>query len=122
MLGLEALAILYSLPYTLLLWGMVSFLVGFAWNCFYATNTKSRAIMVAAWAIFVGLTGWCMWMGWVRYEDNVRGVVGDGGAANSGGVVNADPGLQPKGYDLERERGGSRLSRISSRAHLYPPA
>ncbi|TEB20605.1 hypothetical protein FA13DRAFT_1742773 [Coprinellus micaceus] len=112
MLGLEALAILYSLPlHTPFVGnGLRSWWVsrGIA---FYATNTKNRAIMVAAWAIFVGLIGWCIVDGLGPFTRIMsRGVVG------SGGAVNAEPRTSTKEFYDFGERG-----RAGSRAHLYPP-
>ncbi|KAJ2925385.1 hypothetical protein H1R20_g11714, partial [Candolleomyces eurysporus] len=67
-LGLETLAILYSLPYALLLWGMVSFLAAIGWNCFDGSNTATRFIMGAAWVALAVLVLWCVWMGWQPHE------------------------------------------------------
>ncbi|KAH6917967.1 hypothetical protein BKA70DRAFT_1415993 [Coprinopsis sp. MPI-PUGE-AT-0042] len=67
-LGLETLAILYSLPYAMLLWGMVSFLAAFAWHCFDLTNAATRTVMGAAWVVFAALVIWCVWMGWVHHD------------------------------------------------------
>ncbi|KAH6917962.1 hypothetical protein BKA70DRAFT_1554131 [Coprinopsis sp. MPI-PUGE-AT-0042] len=67
-LGLETLAILYSLPYAMLLWGMVSFLAAFAWNCFDATNIATRTVVGTAWIVLAALVVWCVWMGWAHYE------------------------------------------------------
>ncbi|KAH6917978.1 hypothetical protein BKA70DRAFT_1554146 [Coprinopsis sp. MPI-PUGE-AT-0042] len=67
-LGLETLAVLYSLPYVLLLFGMVSFVAAFAWHCFDSTNISTRAIMGPAWAMFAALVVWCVWVGWAHHE------------------------------------------------------
>ncbi|OBZ67954.1 hypothetical protein A0H81_12486 [Grifola frondosa] len=37
-LGLETLAIIYSLPYALLMWAMITFLLAFAFECFFDTD------------------------------------------------------------------------------------
>ncbi|TFK26157.1 hypothetical protein FA15DRAFT_667838 [Coprinopsis marcescibilis] len=70
-LGLETLAILYSLPYALLLWGMASFLAAFAWNCFENSSISTRTIMGVAWFILFALLVWTVWMGWVHSESEV---------------------------------------------------
>ncbi|EAU89448.2 hypothetical protein CC1G_07674 [Coprinopsis cinerea okayama7 len=72
-LGLETLAILYSLPYALLLWGMFSFLAAFAWNCFDLTNAATRTIMGIAWVLFTGMVIWCVWMGWAGHPPSDTG-------------------------------------------------
>ncbi|TFK73482.1 hypothetical protein BDN72DRAFT_183056 [Pluteus cervinus] len=63
-LGLERLAILYSSPYALLIWAMVSFLLAFALLWFSDSSHTTQ--------IFVGIAGlavstlivWCIWMMW----------------------------------------------------------
>lgn len=119
-LGLETLAILYSLPYALLLWGMVSFLAGFAWNCFDASNTSTRVIMGAAWAAFGALVGWCVWMGWVHYEDSDRAApraedVTDDDAGATDAKSDTGEVLRSEKHGSTRPGTDSRMSRHSGR-------
>ncbi|KAH6917975.1 hypothetical protein BKA70DRAFT_1175313 [Coprinopsis sp. MPI-PUGE-AT-0042] len=74
-LGLETLAILYSLPYVMLLWGqvlrsycMMSFLAAFAWHCLDSTEFFTRTIMISAFVVLSALVTWCVWVGWVHHE------------------------------------------------------
>ncbi|KAF9010167.1 hypothetical protein BDQ17DRAFT_1004423 [Cyathus striatus] len=62
--GLEVLAIVYSLPYALLMWGVVGFLVAIAWMCMADANAATRALTGLAWLAIAVLTGLCVWMGW----------------------------------------------------------
>jgi len=65
--GVETLAILYSLPYALLLWGMLTFLCAFSIENFI---TKDRAPIYAtgvAWVIVGCLILWCIYAAW---DDN----------------------------------------------------
>lgn len=63
-LGLETLSILYSLPYALLMWAMVAFLIAFACECFfyrYAAAVYSTAVF---WFIIGALILWCILTMW----------------------------------------------------------
>ncbi|KAF6764223.1 hypothetical protein DFP72DRAFT_416920 [Ephemerocybe angulata] len=112
-LGLETLAILYSLPYALLLWGMVSFLAAFAWNCFDTSNIATRTIMGAAWVAFAVLVLWCVWMGWVKYEHDDVPDGGDGEDAENTTGGNGSSASQHSGASTKERasRPGSRASR-----------
>ncbi|KDR80110.1 hypothetical protein GALMADRAFT_242351 [Galerina marginata CBS 339.88] len=63
-LGLETLAILYSLPYTLLMWGMVSFLAAFGFMCFQNSSIQTRAVVGPFFVIVLILIFWCMCTLW----------------------------------------------------------
>jgi len=52
--GLEPLAILYALPYALLMWSTLSFLVAFMYTCFFSSNLATR-ILVGGVLIAVGV-------------------------------------------------------------------
>jgi len=43
--GLEPLAILYALPYALLMWSMLSFLLAFMYTCFFSSNLATRFLV-----------------------------------------------------------------------------
>ncbi|TEB20604.1 hypothetical protein FA13DRAFT_1717582 [Coprinellus micaceus] len=51
MLGPEIYAILYSIPYSLLIYSMVAFSVAFGLNCFQDSNTPTKVIVAVAWSI-----------------------------------------------------------------------
>ncbi|KAF9444237.1 hypothetical protein P691DRAFT_786995 [Macrolepiota fuliginosa MF-IS2] len=63
-LGLETLAIMYSLPFALLMWGMIAFVVAFCLNCFQDTTSVTRGVVGAACLLVAILVGWCVWVGW----------------------------------------------------------
>lgn len=88
-LGLETLAIMFSLPYALLMWGMVAFLAAFCLNCFQKANPATRAIVGIAILSICVLIFWCIWMAWDKKSaDPVDAaavpvdVDGDGSAKN----------------------------------------
>ncbi|KAH0579355.1 hypothetical protein H2248_003495 [Termitomyces sp. 'cryptogamus'] len=60
----EALAIMYSLPYVLLVWGITTFLVGFLLMCFVKTTATVRSIVGTATFLMCGLILWCIVMFW----------------------------------------------------------
>ncbi|KAG6889441.1 hypothetical protein C0995_001209 [Termitomyces sp. Mi166 len=62
--GFETLAIVYSLPYALLTWGMATFLVAFLLMCFVKATTFVRSIVAIATVLILGLILWCVWMFW----------------------------------------------------------
>ncbi|KAJ7485389.1 hypothetical protein FB451DRAFT_1127570 [Mycena latifolia] len=63
-LGLEALAFLYSLPYAMLIWSMVSFLAAFSFMCFENSNLITRTLVGVIWAAVAALILWCIFSAW----------------------------------------------------------
>lgn len=63
-LGLETLSILYSLPYALLMWAMVTFLVAFACECFVYPHIASIYSTAVFWVIIGSLIFWCIYILW----------------------------------------------------------
>ncbi|KAI5120087.1 hypothetical protein M0805_001243 [Coniferiporia weirii] len=67
-LGLETMAILYSLPFALLMWGMITFLTAVAIMCFYDADGNStlvtRLIYGVPWVFVVLLISWTVLTGW----------------------------------------------------------
>ncbi|KAF8889708.1 hypothetical protein BD779DRAFT_1520584 [Infundibulicybe gibba] len=61
-LGLEALAIMYSLPYALLMWAMVSFLAAFTLMCLLESDFSTRSLVIATWIVMAALIGWSIWI------------------------------------------------------------
>jgi len=62
--GLETLAILYALPYALLMWSTLSFLIAIMYTCFssnLATRFLAGAVLVAVGLLVV----WCVRAGWI---------------------------------------------------------
>ncbi|KAI3610766.1 hypothetical protein WG66_006930 [Moniliophthora roreri] len=59
-LGLETLAILYSVPYALLMWGVILFLAGFSFMCLFRSSITIRFLIVGAWLIVTLLVIWCI--------------------------------------------------------------
>jgi len=57
-IGLESLALMYSLPYALLLWGFVSFLVAFLLMCFHSPDTTTIVIITISGATLLFLLCW----------------------------------------------------------------
>ncbi|KAL4258132.1 hypothetical protein AB1N83_010699 [Pleurotus pulmonarius] len=57
-------AILYSLPYALLMWAMLAFGGAFTSLCFIATSATTRAILAVICAIITTLTVWCVVYTW----------------------------------------------------------
>ncbi|EPQ52230.1 hypothetical protein GLOTRDRAFT_122871 [Gloeophyllum trabeum ATCC 11539] len=68
--GLETLAIMYSLPYALLMWAMVTFLVSLSGLCFSvnpdvsATSTATRVPIGVAWIFVLTLIAWFLYTDW----------------------------------------------------------
>ncbi|KAI8976716.1 hypothetical protein BD414DRAFT_517194 [Trametes punicea] len=67
-LGLETLAIIYSLPYALLMWGMVTFLLAFSFECFATPDKVGVYSTAAAWIVIALLVTWCIVTGWESGE------------------------------------------------------
>ncbi|KAJ7591053.1 hypothetical protein C8J56DRAFT_934551 [Mycena floridula] len=62
--GLEVLAILYSLPYAMLLWAMASFFVAFSFMTFQHSSLSVRLVVGLAWAAIAAFIVWCVRTGW----------------------------------------------------------
>jgi len=59
-LGLESLAVLYSLPYSLLMWAVTSFLAAFSFMCYVTGDKITYALISFAWASLVMFVLWCI--------------------------------------------------------------
>ncbi|KAF8884903.1 hypothetical protein CPB84DRAFT_1850531 [Gymnopilus junonius] len=57
-LGLETLALMYSLPYALLLWGFVSFLAAFSLMCFSSHDVLTIIMITISGAVLLSLLFW----------------------------------------------------------------
>ncbi|KAK7044635.1 hypothetical protein R3P38DRAFT_3388945 [Favolaschia claudopus] len=63
-LGLETLAVLYSLPYALLIWSMVAFMAAFSFMCFVQASLLPRMLVAGAWTAVAALVLWCIVNAW----------------------------------------------------------
>ncbi|KAK0192797.1 hypothetical protein F5146DRAFT_1041518 [Armillaria mellea] len=70
--GLETLAIMYSLPYALLMWAMVTFLSAFSIMCFTASNVTVRMLVGTAWLAIAVLIFWCIMTSWEDKQSSDR--------------------------------------------------
>ncbi|EJF57927.1 hypothetical protein DICSQDRAFT_157070 [Dichomitus squalens LYAD-421 SS1] len=70
MLGLETLAIIYSLPYALLMWGMLTFLLAFSFECFGSNDRTAIFTTAAVWIAVALLVGWTIFTGWESGGDS----------------------------------------------------
>ncbi|KAJ7888880.1 hypothetical protein B0H14DRAFT_1182509 [Mycena olivaceomarginata] len=61
--GFEPLAILYSLPFSLLMWGTFAFLVAFLDMCFQESNTFTRSLVASASFFTIFGIVWCFSQG-----------------------------------------------------------
>ncbi|KIJ64162.1 hypothetical protein HYDPIDRAFT_112090 [Hydnomerulius pinastri MD-312] len=61
--GAELLAIVLSLPYAFLVWGMIAFGIALTIVIFKATEGAAKAIVVTVWTIVVILTSVPLWLG-----------------------------------------------------------
>ncbi|KAK0192798.1 hypothetical protein F5146DRAFT_1041528 [Armillaria mellea] len=70
--GLETLAILYGLPYALLMWAMILFLAAFSLMCFTASNLSVRMPIGSAWLAIGILILWCIMTSWETKQPDHR--------------------------------------------------
>ncbi|SJK98585.1 uncharacterized protein ARMOST_01853 [Armillaria ostoyae] len=68
--GLETLAIMYSLPYALLI--MVTFLSAFSLMCFTASDVTVRMLVGTAWLAIAVLIFWCIMTSWEGKQSDDR--------------------------------------------------
>ncbi|KAG2049530.1 hypothetical protein BDR06DRAFT_961313 [Suillus hirtellus] len=59
----EALAIMYSLPYAYLIWGMFCFVTALGIYVFHSTNTATLVVVGLCWVAATALTLWPAWWG-----------------------------------------------------------
>ncbi|KAJ8473668.1 hypothetical protein ONZ45_g16209 [Pleurotus djamor] len=68
--SLEILAILYSLPYALLMWAMLAFLSAFSFLCFDSTDLATRLVVMSVCLPIAILIVWCIWYTWESHGPN----------------------------------------------------
>ncbi|KIJ65228.1 hypothetical protein HYDPIDRAFT_187562, partial [Hydnomerulius pinastri MD-312] len=61
MLGLEALAIMQSIPYALLIWGMLFFVLALSFVIFGSHKATTIALVSPGWVIITILSTWPLW-------------------------------------------------------------
>jgi len=66
--GLETLAIVYSLPYAMLMWGMVTFILAFLIMCFDTSTTPARCVVGVVFLFNAVLVAWCICVSWEKSE------------------------------------------------------
>ncbi|KAJ7451562.1 hypothetical protein FB451DRAFT_701497 [Mycena latifolia] len=66
--GLELLALIWALPYSLLMWSMVFFFVSFTTACVRLHDATTRSIISVAAAVLASLVLWCIWDAWDMQE------------------------------------------------------
>ncbi|KAJ8583617.1 hypothetical protein M405DRAFT_937114 [Rhizopogon salebrosus TDB-379] len=59
--GKENLAIIFSLPYALVIWGMVFFFLALSLVIFLSTNVTTWCTVGPAWLLVIGFIGWPVW-------------------------------------------------------------
>jgi len=68
--GLETLAILYALPYALLMWSTLSFLAAFLIECFFFSSSVTRFLVGVSLVAVSVLVVWCIITAWT-HEFNI---------------------------------------------------
>jgi hypothetical protein len=58
LLGIESLAFMLSLPFALLIWGMIFFAIGLSILIFYTTDIVALTVVIPIWVVVVLLTTW----------------------------------------------------------------
>ncbi|KAJ7134852.1 hypothetical protein C8R44DRAFT_436622 [Mycena epipterygia] len=66
--GLELLAVIFSLPYALLVWSTIMFFVAFMATCMRVQDTVAWSTIGSAAAILTALILWCIWDAWDMQE------------------------------------------------------
>jgi len=67
LLGLEILAVMFSLPYALLMWSMVAFLVAFLFLCFEDSDIMTISLIGPLGGVITILVVWCVWTSWEKH-------------------------------------------------------
>ncbi|KAF9225141.1 hypothetical protein BS17DRAFT_580315 [Gyrodon lividus] len=116
LVGIDHLAIMYSVPYGLLLWGMVFFFVALADVIFRSTYRKTLILIGVGCLVIMVFVFWPLWGGKERYFSNpellverVRGVFNYRGWV--GGSGSGQLGGGGGGTSSERDGSGKRRKR-----------
>ncbi|KAH9985510.1 hypothetical protein BJV77DRAFT_113135 [Russula vinacea] len=67
--GLEPMAIIFSLPWALLMWSMVIFFIALLLFCFSISNAPTRIFVAIMSVLMAALIGWGVWTAWESEED-----------------------------------------------------
>ncbi|KAI9458570.1 hypothetical protein BJY52DRAFT_1416360 [Lactarius psammicola] len=70
--GLEPLAIIFSLPWALVMWSMVTFFVALLLFCFDTSNSSTRIFVAVTSVVVAVLVGWCMQSPWGSIDAMMR--------------------------------------------------
>ncbi|KAJ7155007.1 hypothetical protein C8R46DRAFT_1116799 [Mycena filopes] len=121
-LGLEELAVLYSLPYALLMWSVALFVVALSFLCFQHSGFVTRMLVGIVSLIVGALIFWCIfvwWQGtdwsWLKHPFNLRWLksVADRAkverdTASTGGVSSSSTLVSPWKWASSLMRKGSK--------------
>ncbi|KAF9236956.1 hypothetical protein BU15DRAFT_76446 [Melanogaster broomeanus] len=66
MFGTETLAVLYSTPFSFLMWGMIFFVIAFCLQVFQGSDPTTQASVGFAVAVVGSLVFWTVWSAWDR--------------------------------------------------------
>jgi len=67
--GLEPMAIIFSLPWALLMWAMLTFSIALLLFCFTISNPSTRIFVAITSVMVAALIGWCIRNAWESSED-----------------------------------------------------
>jgi len=63
-------AIIFSLPWALLMWSMVIFFIALLLYCFNISNVTTRIFVAISSVLLATLIGWCIRTAWESTEDD----------------------------------------------------
>ncbi|KAH8987898.1 hypothetical protein EDB92DRAFT_1801018 [Lactarius akahatsu] len=67
--GLEPMAIIFSLPWALLMWAMVMFSIALLLFCFSISNLSTRTFVTVTSVMVAALIGWCIRSAWESSDE-----------------------------------------------------
>ncbi|KAF8799763.1 hypothetical protein BYT27DRAFT_7200997 [Phlegmacium glaucopus] len=71
-LGLETLAIMFSLPYALLMWGMLFFFMALWLMCLHGSGAVTRSVVMTVCSVILMLIIWCIWTSWEEQRSQAK--------------------------------------------------
>ncbi|KAF9440349.1 hypothetical protein P691DRAFT_780107 [Macrolepiota fuliginosa MF-IS2] len=121
-LGLEILAIMYSLPFALLMWGMIAFAVAFCLNCFQDTTPATRGVVGAACLLVTILVIWCIWVGWDKSIHQEPDAIEEMWASPENDMNAVDSGEENRSNEKEDQGKGTAAESQPSRRSVDTPS
>ncbi|KAF9555118.1 hypothetical protein CPC08DRAFT_712311 [Agrocybe pediades] len=119
-ISMEILAIRFSSPYVLSMWGMIAFLAAFASLCFQSSDLVARAVVGFAFVVTLSLVSWFMVKTWRIYPGDTYNQASAQPPNNARGKEATSPTARRESIRMKLTALPSRL--LSAMRRAFPSA